>query len=64
MFGGVQCLMNHLQQHREFQPSGEVLYRVNCIVGRVAERRWERTLILIYRHLVRGEREKVYLITD
>jgi len=37
MFGGVQCLMNHLRQHREFQPSGEVLYRVNCIVGRVAE---------------------------
>ena len=37
IFGGVESLMNHLQQHREVQPTGEVLYRMNCIVGRVAD---------------------------
>lgn len=37
IFGGVESLMNHLQQHREVQPTGEVLYRMNCILGRVAE---------------------------
>ena len=36
-FGGVQTFMNHLQEHRDRQPSGEVLYRMNCIVGRRAE---------------------------
>lgn len=37
MFGGVQSFMNHLQQHRDSPPSGEVLYKMNCIVGRVAD---------------------------
>lgn len=36
-FGGVQTFMNHLQEHRDRQPGGEVLYRMNCIVGRRAE---------------------------
>ncbi len=36
-FGGVQTFMNHLQEHRDRQPGGEVLYRMNCIIGRRAE---------------------------
>ena len=36
-FGGVQTFMNHLQEHRDRQPNGEVLYRMNCIIGRRAE---------------------------
>ena len=32
-FGGAQMLMAHLQEHRERLPSGEVLYRLNCLVG-------------------------------
>lgn len=37
IFGGVQTFMNHLQEHRDRPPTGEVLYRMNCIVGRRAE---------------------------
>lgn len=36
MFGGIQALMNHLVEHREHLPTGEVLYRMNCLVGRQA----------------------------
>ena len=36
-FGGVQSFLNHLQEHRDRQPSGEILYRMNSIVGRRAE---------------------------
>ena len=32
-FGGAQMLMAHLQEHRERLPTGEVLYRLNCLVG-------------------------------
>ncbi|KAL8694640.1 MAG: hypothetical protein Q9218_000735 [Villophora microphyllina] len=33
-FGGAQCFMDHLQEHRISLPAGEVLYRMNCITGR------------------------------
>jgi len=33
IFGGAQMLMAHLQEHREKLPSGEVLYRMNALVG-------------------------------
>ena len=36
MFGGIQTFMNHLLEHRERLPTGEVLYRMNCLVGRQA----------------------------
>ena len=36
MFGGIQTFMNHLVEHREYLPTGEVLYRMNCLVGRQA----------------------------
>ena len=36
MFGGIQTFMNHLVEHREHLPTGEVLYRMNCLVGRQA----------------------------
>ncbi|KAF6233706.1 hypothetical protein HO173_007918 [Letharia columbiana] len=36
MFGGIQTFMNHLVEHREHFPTGEVLYRMNCLVGRQA----------------------------
>lgn len=32
-FGGAQMLMSHLQEHRSRLPTGEVLYRMNCLVG-------------------------------
>ena len=35
-FGGLQSFMAHLQEHRGRLPTGEVLYRTNCIVGEVA----------------------------
>lgn len=35
-FGGVRSLMAHLQEHRERLPRGEVLYRMNCLIGRQA----------------------------
>lgn len=35
-FGGAQSFMDHLQEHRVRLPAGEVLYRMNCIVGRKA----------------------------
>ena len=35
-FGGIQTFMNHLLVHREHLPTGEVLYRMNCLVGRQA----------------------------
>lgn len=35
-FGGVRSLMAHLQEHRDRLPRGEVLYRMNCLVGRRA----------------------------
>ena len=35
-FAGIQSLMDHLVEHRENLPSGEVLYRMNCLVGRQA----------------------------
>lgn len=36
MFGGIQIFMKHLLEHREHLPTGEVLYRMNCLVGRQA----------------------------
>ena len=36
MFGGIQTFMNHLVEHRERLPTEEVLYRMNCLVGRQA----------------------------
>ena len=36
MFGGIQTFMNHLVEHREHLPTGEVLYRMNCLVGKQA----------------------------
>ena len=36
LFGGIQTFMNHLLVHRERLPTGEVLYRMNCLVGRQA----------------------------
>lgn len=36
LFGNVQSLMEHLQVHRSNPPTGELLYRTKCIVGRVA----------------------------
>lgn len=32
-FGGAQSFMAHLQEHRDRLPTGEVLYRMNCLVG-------------------------------
>lgn len=36
IFRGIQTFMNHLVVHREHLPTGEVLYRMNCLVGRQA----------------------------
>ena len=36
LFGGIEALMNHLIVHREQLPTGKVLYRMNCLVGRQA----------------------------
>ena len=36
IFGGIQAFMNHLVEHREHLPTGEVLYRTNCLIGREA----------------------------
>lgn len=33
VFGGAKMLMAHLQEHRDRLPSGEVLYRMNALVG-------------------------------
>ena len=35
-FGGIQAFVAHLQEHRDRLPRGEVLYRMNCLVGRRA----------------------------
>lgn len=35
-FEGIQAFMEHLSEHRDRLPSGEVLYRMNCLVGRQA----------------------------
>ncbi|MCJ1470871.1 hypothetical protein MMC07_009518 [Pseudocyphellaria aurata] len=35
-FGGINSFMTHLQEHRDRLPTGEVLYRMNCLVGRRA----------------------------
>jgi hypothetical protein len=35
-FGGVHSFVAHLQEHRDRLPRGEVLYRMNCLVGRRA----------------------------
>ena len=36
-FGGIHSFMTHLQDHRDRLPTGEVLYRMNCLAGRRAE---------------------------
>ena len=36
IFGGIPSFMTHIQEHRERPPSGEILYRMNCILGRQA----------------------------
>lgn len=36
-FGGINSFMTHLQEHRDRLPSGEILYRMNCLVGRRAQ---------------------------
>ncbi|KAL8811318.1 MAG: hypothetical protein Q9200_001901 [Gallowayella weberi] len=33
VFEGAQNLMDHLQEHRVRLPAGEVLYRMNCLIG-------------------------------
>ncbi|KAL8801303.1 MAG: hypothetical protein Q9182_004568 [Xanthomendoza sp. 2 TL-2023] len=33
VFEGAQSLMDHLQEHRVRLPAGEVLYRMNCLIG-------------------------------
>ena len=35
-FDGVTPFMQHIAQHRDRLPTGEVLYRMNCLVGRQA----------------------------
>lgn len=35
-FDGIESFMGHLREHRERLPTGEVLYRMNCLVGRQA----------------------------
>lgn len=35
-FEGIESFMGHLGDHRERLPTGEVLYRMNCLVGRQA----------------------------
>ena len=35
-FNGIQSFMDHLVEHRDPLPTGEVLYRMNCLVGRQA----------------------------
>jgi hypothetical protein len=35
MFGNVESLMNHLQAHRDRPPTGELLYRTKCLVGKI-----------------------------
>lgn len=35
-FGGIEGFMGHLRDHRERLPTGEVLYRMDCLVGRQA----------------------------
>ena len=35
-FEGVQAFMEHLTDHRDPLPTGEILYRMNCLVGRQA----------------------------
>ena len=37
-FGGAQMFMDHLQEHRTDPPTGEVLYRMNCITDHEAEK--------------------------
>lgn len=36
-FGGADSFMTHLQEHRDRLPTGEVLYRMNCLVGQRAQ---------------------------
>ena len=35
-FWGIQAFMDHLREHGERLPAGEVLYRMNCLVGKRA----------------------------
>lgn len=35
-FKGIQTFMDHMTEHRDPLPGGEVLYRMNCLVGRQA----------------------------
>ena len=35
-FQGITAFMGHLVEHRDRLPNGEVLYRMNCLVGRQA----------------------------
>ena len=37
MFEGAQALMNHFQEHCMRLPEGEVMMRMNCVVGEKAE---------------------------
>ena len=34
IFGGVKSFLAHMQEHREREPEGEVLYRMSCVVGK------------------------------
>ena len=36
IFGGIKSFITHLQGHNDHLPTGEVLYRMNCLVGRSA----------------------------
>lgn len=48
-FGGINSFMTHLQEHRDRLPSGEVLYRMNCLVGRRAQQDEDFDINLISR---------------
>lgn len=48
-FGGINSFMNHLQEHRDRLPCGEVLYRMNCLVGRRAQQDEDFDINLISR---------------
>lgn len=56
-FGGVRSFMTHLQEHRDRLPRGEVLYRMNCLVGRRASPDEDFDINLIGRTVEEGEEE-------
>lgn len=35
IFGGVKPFLAHMLEHKARPPSGEVMYRISCVIGRV-----------------------------